>query len=223
MDTNQASINQASINQAPAGAPHAMDSADWNRRYAGMNFIWTVDANRFLISEMVGKTAGRALDLAAGEGRNAVWLAEQGWQVHAIDFSDVGIGKGRQLAQARQVQDRIEFEVADLRDYAIANQYDLVTLLYLQIPQHELVPILKRAARAVAPGGILLLIAHDLANLTQGYGGPQHPDVLYTADQVVAALDNELTIEKAWRVVRPVETEVGVKNALDCLVRAKRA
>lgn len=218
MDTNPGSINQAA-----AGAPPSMDSADWNRRYAGTDFIWTVDANRFLISEMVGKATGRALDLASGEGRNAVWLAEQGWQVHAVDFSDVGIFKGRQLAQARQVLERIEFEVADLRDYRIARQYDLVTLLYLQIPQHELVPILKRAACAVAPGGTLLVIGHDSANLTQGYGGPQHPEVLYTADQVVAALDAELTIEKAWRVARPVPTGTGVKSALDCLVRARRA
>ena len=94
--------------------------------------------------------------------------------------------------------------------------------MYLQIPQAELAPILARAARAVAPGGTFLLVAHDSANLEHGHGGPQHPDVLYTAAQVVAALGGELEIEKASRVERPVETDAGVKVAIDCLVRGRR-
>jgi SAM-dependent methyltransferase len=200
-----------------------MGQGDWNRRYAAKEFIWTVDANRFLAAEVANLPPGRALDLAAGEGRNAVWLAEQGWTVRAVDFSDVAIEKGKQLAAARNVADKVDFQVADLRSYEPeAQNFDLVALIYLQIPQAELVPIIARAARAVAPGGTFLLVAHDSANLEHGYGGPQHPDALYTAEQVVAALGGELEIEKASRVERPVETDAGVKVALDCLVRARR-
>lgn len=200
-----------------------MKREDWNRRYSEKDFVWTVDPNRFLTAEVQSLSPGSALDLAAGEGRNAVWLAEQGWTVRAVDFSDVGIEKGRRLAAARNVADKIDFVVADLRDYQFeTDRFDLVVLFYLQLPQNELSPIIERAARAVAPGGTFLLVAHDSANLTHGYGGPQDPDVLYTAEQVVAALRGELEIEKATTVDRPVQTDDGVKVAIDCLVRARR-
>lgn len=207
-----------------AGVPTTtMEREDWNLRYEGKEFLWTVEANRFVEAEVAQLAPGSALDLAAGEGRNAVWLAEQGWRVRAVDFSDVAIEKGKQLAAARNVTDRIDFEVEDLRGYEPeTRRYDLVVLLYLQLPQPQLVPILQRAARAVAPGGTLLVVGHDSANLTRGHGGPRHPDVLYTADQVVAALDGALEIEKAGAVDRPVETGDGPKVAIDCLVRAKR-
>ena len=201
----------------------AMNREDWNRRYAEKEFVWTVDANRFVTAEIGSMPPGRALDLAAGEGRNAVWLAEQSWTVKAIDFSDVAIEKGRQLAAARNVADRIDFVVADLNAYAFEDEsYDLVAIVYLQLPQSELVPIVQRAARSVAPGGTFLLVAHDSANLEHGYGGPQDPSVLYTADQVVAALGVGFEIEKAGPVDRPVETDEGIRIAIDCLVRAQR-
>ncbi|MFN7955553.1 MAG: class I SAM-dependent methyltransferase [bacterium] len=200
-----------------------MEREDWNSRYATQELIWTGKANRFLTAEAASLPHGRALDLAAGEGRNAVWLAEQGWTVRAVDFSDVAIEKGKQLAAARGVADKVDFQVADLRHFEPGvHAFDLVALIYLQIPQAELVPILVRAARAVAPGGTFLLVAHDSANRTHGYGGPQSPEVLYTAEQVVAALGDELVVEKAGTVERPVETDAGTKIAIDCLVRARR-
>ena len=202
----------------------ARERAMWNERYASKDFVWTVTANRFLVAEAADLKPGRALDLAAGEARNAVWLAEQGWTVLAVDFSDVGLEKGRQLAAARKVEERVAFAVADLRDYVPeAGAFDLVAIFYLQLPQAALRPILKRAAEAVAPGGTLLVVAHDSSNLANGHGGPQNPDMLYTADDVVAALDGVLEIEKAGPVDRVVETDAGPKTAIDCLVRAKRA
>jgi len=200
-----------------------MESADWNRRYAAKEFIWTVKANRFLVAEAASLLPGRALDLAAGEGRNAIWLAEQGWTVRAVDFSDVAIEKGKRLAAARKVADNVDFQIADLRGYeSEVHHFDLVIMMYLQIPRAERDPIFMRAARAVAPGGTFLLVAHDSANLVHGYGGPQHPDVLYTAEQVVDALGGEIEIEKATPVERLVETDDGTKVAIDCLVRGRR-
>jgi SAM-dependent methyltransferase len=200
-----------------------MEREDWNRRYAAKEFIWTVNANRFLVAEAANLLPGRALDLAAGEGRNAVWLAERGWAVRAIDFSDVAIEKGKRLAAARQVAAKIDFQIVDLRGYEPeVHHFDLVALMYLQIPRAEREPIFIQAARAVAPGGTFLLVAHDSANLLHGYGGPQQPDVLYTAEQVVNALGGELEIEKAAPVKRLVETDDGTKVAIDCLVRGKR-
>jgi len=195
----------------------------WNQRYAAKELIWTAEANRFVAEETASLTPGEALDLAAGEGRNAVWLAEQGWRVHAVDLSDVAIEKARQLAAGRNVADRIDFRAADLRDYAPEKDgFDLVMLIYLQIPQSELRPIIARAASAVAPGGTFLLVAHDSSNLEQGYGGPQNPEVLYAAEQVIPALEGQFDIERAGVAERPVKTDTGVKVALDCVVRARR-
>lgn len=213
----------SAISNTNGAVTRSMEREDWNQRYAAEGLIWTADANRFLKAEIANVPPGCALDLAAGEGRNAVWLAEQGWQVQAVDFSDVALEKGRRLAVARGVSVHIDFQEADLRNYEPeAQRFALVALIYLQIPQTELIPIITRAARAVAPGGTFLLVAHDSANLEHGYGGPRNPAVLYTAEQVVAALAGELTIEKASRVERPIETPDGLEVALDCLVRAKR-
>ena len=89
-----------------------MNSAHWDQRYAGRELVWTSEPNRFLVQEVDGLTPGRALDLATGEGRNAIWLAERGWQVTGVDFSKVGLDKARQLANARGVH--AEWILADL-------------------------------------------------------------------------------------------------------------
>jgi len=227
--TTAASIQPGSVQQehapriASGAVSRTMEREDWNQRYAAEELIWTAKANRFLMEETAGLAPGSALDLATGEGRNAVWLAEQGWLVRAVDFSDVAIAKARRLALVRNVHEAIDFREADLRTYELEfHRFDLVALIYLQIPQAELLPILLRAARAVAPGGTFLLVGHDSENLLNGYGGPQRADMLYTAEQVVAALGNELVIEKAVRVERLVATPNGIRVALDCLVRGKR-
>lgn len=168
-------------------------------------------------------TPGRALDLAAGECRNAVWLARQGWSVQAVDFAEQALQKGGRLAQSNGVAERNRLLAADLNDFIPTEQaFDLVTLIYLQLPWNELAPIIQRAARAVAPGGTLLLVAHHTLNLTQGYGGPRHAEVLYSAEQVVALLAAELLIERAEQLPRPVITADGTRHAIDCLVCAKR-
>jgi SAM-dependent methyltransferase len=200
-----------------------MDSEVWDRRYAGRELVWTSEANRFLVQEIDGMRSGRALDLACGEGRNAVWLAERGWTVTGVDFSKVGLEKARRLAEARGV--RGEWIVADLLGYRPeAKAFGLVIVFYLQVPASERTPILQTAATAIAPGGNFLLVAHDSRNLAEGYGGPQDPAVLYTAADVVRDLEGTgLRIERAECVERPVQTPEGERIALDALVRASRA
>jgi ubiquinone/menaquinone biosynthesis C-methylase UbiE len=75
-----------------------VDSQEWDRRYAAAELVWTAEPNRFAVAELQDLPPGRALDVAAGEGRNAVWLASRGWQVTAVDFSAAGLDKGRRLA-----------------------------------------------------------------------------------------------------------------------------
>lgn len=197
-----------------------MEREDWNRRYAARELIWTAQPNRFLVEEVSALSPGRALDLAAGEGRNAVWLAERGWQVVAADFSNVALDKGRELARARNVE--IDWQERDVRDWEPPRGFDLVVVLYLHLPWSALEGVLRRAARAVAPGGTFLLVGHDAANLERGHGGPPDPRVLYSADQVAAVVGQELSVLAAKTVERPVQTETGTEVALDCLVRAER-
>ena len=199
-----------------------MKREDWNQRYEGTELVWTIRPNRFLVAEVEGMKPGRALDLACGEGRHSIWLAGLDWDVRAVDFSDVAIAKGRELAERHAVQ--VEWEVADLNGYVPEPESaDLVIVFYLQLPAEERTPILRRAASAVAPGGTFLLVAHHSRNLEHGHGGPKSPDVLYSPEDVVADLDGSgLELERAESVERPVETPEGERVAIDALVRAQR-
>jgi SAM-dependent methyltransferase len=189
-----------------------MRREDWNRRYAETELVWSAGPNRFLAAEAADLPPGRALDLACGEGRNAIWLAERGWQVTAVDYSDVAVEKGRRRNAG------IDFRVADLLEWEPGEAaYDLVIVFYRQLHADELATVLGRAARAVAPGGTFLLVGHDLRNLAEGHGGPKDAAVLYTPEDIVASLGG-LEVERAETVERPVDGAV----ALDALVRARR-
>lgn len=201
-----------------------MDRNDWNARYGGTELVWTADPNRFLVAEVEGLPPGRALDLACGEGRNAVWLATRGWAVCGVDFSSAGLDKGRALAAAAGVE--VEWIEADVTTWRPSGPvFDLVVILYLQVPAAGRRAAAIAAVSGLAPGGTLLWVGHDLDNLVSGYGGPQHPEVLHTADDLVAdlhAADPGLVIERAGTVVRTVEKDDGRHEAIDTLVRAHR-
>lgn len=193
----------------------------WNRRWAGEERVHASTApSRFLVAEVADLGAGTALDLACGAGRNAVWLAQQGWRVTAVDFSGVALRMARSLAAERAVE--AEWIEADVVGWTPpARAYDLVCVFYLQLPAGERSIALAHAASAVRPGGTLLVVGHDLLNLTEGWGGPTQADVLFTPDDVVAEI-GDLRIEKALRVRRTVDDPGAAREAIDALVRATR-
>ncbi|MGA7910302.1 MAG: class I SAM-dependent methyltransferase [Candidatus Dormiibacterota bacterium] len=200
-----------------------MDREAWNHRYADAELVWSAEANRFLVQEVADLPPGRALDLGAGEGRNAIWLAERGWRVTAVDFSSIGLQKARRLAAARGVE--VTWIEADLRTYSPARgAFDLVALLYIHLPGEERRALVRRAGDAVAAGGTLLVIGHDRSNIEEGYGGPQDPTILFSPDDISEDLAGieELRVVRADRVMRPVMTDDGERNAIDALVRAER-
>ncbi|MBW3084020.1 tRNA 5-carboxymethoxyuridine methyltransferase [Austwickia sp. TVS 96-490-7B] len=209
-----------------------MDAHDWDERYAAGR-VWSVEPNRWVVSELSGVTPGRALDAACGEGRNALWLAEQGWQVDAVDYSQVALQRGRQVeaecrAAGQTDSSPISWIHADLTEEGtVAGHYDLVLAAYVQIEAFERTPLIRAAAATLAPGGTLLVVAHDTSNLTDGWGGPQDPAHLYTARDIASDVQDmissgALAVERADRVAREVDTEEGPRVAWDALFRAHR-
>ena len=199
-----------------------MDGAGWDERYAAADLMWSATPNAVVARETAALPVGRALDLASGEGRNAIWLAERGWRVTAVDFSAVATERARRLAAERlgPEADRVSAVTADLMTWQPEpGAADLVVLAYLQLVADERRHALRLAAYALAPGGTLLLVAHHSDNLTRGVGGPQDPAVLYAESDVVADLAGTgVLVDRAERV----ERAVGGAVALDVLVRAHR-
>ena len=165
---------------------------------------------------------GRALDLACGEGRNAIWLAKLGWVVTAVDYSAVAVDRARQLAAAQHVA--IEWIDADVTTYVpAAGAFQLVLIAYLQVPEASRRTVLAHAASALDAGGILFMVGHARLNLVEGVGGPRQPDVLWEPSEIrreVAALG--LSIQRVEHVRRPVETAEGTRDAIDTVLRAER-
>ena len=199
-----------------------MDSSEWNARYEATELVWTAGPNQTFAAEVGSLPPGNALDLAAGEGRNAIWLAEHGWKVTAVDFSDVALRKAEQRAEHAGVE--ITTVVSDVTEHTFpAEAFDLVAVIFLHLRGEQRRAVHRRAAAAVAPGGTMIVLGHDSTNIADGHGGPQDPAVLYTPDDVVADLDGTgLTVTKAERIERPVTTPEGEATAIDALVVARR-
>ena len=203
-----------------------MDAEAWDQRYAASELVWSREPNQFVAAELAELTPGTAVDLAAGEGRNAIWLASRGWSATAVDFSQVALDKGARLAGEAGIE--VTWVCADATTWQPAAPVDLVVIAYLQVPADDRRRAVRGAAGMLAPGGTLLLIAHDSTNLAEGTGGPQDPSVLMTADDVLDDLSGlEVEVLRAERVAREVSSsdEHGGeerRTAWDCLVRVVR-
>ncbi|MFH5208905.1 class I SAM-dependent methyltransferase [Antrihabitans sp. NCIMB 15449] len=197
-----------------------MDAKDWDDRYAQADLVWGAPPNSLVVQQVWPLQRGRALDLACGEGRNAIWLAVTGWRVTAVDFSRVALDKGATVAarSPRSVRERIEWVRADVTDAQFDSDYDLVLLVFLHLPADERAAVLTASIDALTPGGTLIVLGHDSDNITSGVGGPQDPAILFTPDDVVAELGTRADIRVAERRLR--ETPAG--DAIDALVVATK-
>ena len=194
----------------------------WDERYASMPSVWGAEPNRWVAEQLADLPPGTAVDLACGEGRNAVWLASRcGWRVYAVDFSPVALEKGRELERRNPPDVPITWLTSDVTEYLPPEPVDLVLICYLQLPATARRAAVRNAAESLAPGGTLLMIGHDSRNLIEGTGGPQDPSVLFTAGDIADDLSGiEMTIVRAGEVLRPVEG--AERPAIDALFRATR-
>jgi SAM-dependent methyltransferase len=188
-------------------------SEEWDERYAERQ-QWSAEPNVLIAELLAGLPPGDAVDLAAGEGRHALWLAGLGWRVTAVDFSDVGLARGRGQSGAGEVT----WVTADVTAWSAEPEtLDLVLVAYLHLPEAETTALLIRAVGWLRPGGRLLVLGHDIENVTAGVGGPQEPALLHSVDRFapVAAL---LDVDRLEQVQR--ETPAG--TALDTLMWGRR-
>ena len=176
----------------------------WDERHREGDFEGE-GPNPTLVLGVAGLLPGTALELAAGSGTNAVWLAGQGWRTTAVDWSPVGLANGHAKAQAAGVE--VEWLERDLFAWSPpVRSFDLVVIVYLHVPPDERAKIYSRAAAAVAPRGRLLVVGHDRLNATEGEGGPPDTVRLFTADEIaheLLAVDPMLVVERS-EIVRRV-------------------
>ncbi len=158
-------------------------------------------SDQILADQIEGLTPGRALDIGCGTGSNAIWLAKQGWQVTAVDHSEVAIDKGKRLAAQQGVD--VEFVLAAASTYQPQGHYDLITCFYIQMfPTHR-ATMLANMSKALAPGGTLLFVSHDKSGPPSGWSDEDLLS-LTTPEEIVAEL-GELQIEQAFALNHDAE------------------
>lgn len=176
----------------------ATDRESYDELYRSAPAVWSGRPNGPLVAEASGLAPGRALDAGSGEGGDALWLAERGWRVTAVDFSPVALERGAAAAAARGLADRVEWRHADLDSWTPPERaFDLVTAHYLHATWSDRDRMFRGLAAAVAPGGTLLVVGHQLPGGEEhghghegGHGHGRHePGALYTAEDVAAVLD----------------------------------
>jgi SAM-dependent methyltransferase len=168
------------------------EQPSWEERYASKPLIWSGNPNPQLVAEVTGLTPGRALDIGSGEGADVIWLAQQGWQVTGLDFSQVALERGAAHAEEAGVGAATEWRHADLRTWSPgAERWDLVTSQFMHQPYGGMVPITRTLADAVAPGGTLLVVGHHPGDVETGLrwsiGG-----ALFTPEDLAPALDADV-------------------------------
>ena len=176
----------------------------WEAHYAERERIWSGRVNAQFASVVADLPPGAALDLGCGEGGDAVWLAERGWRVTAVDISETAMQRAAALADERGVRERIEFERHDLSDSFPAGTYDLISAQFLHsLVRLERPEILRNAAKAVAPGGLLVIVDHAAAPPFSKKVPHDHP--FPSPEEVLAGLDlppaewDELRVERLDR------------------------
>lgn len=192
-----------------------MEPTDWDDRYRATDRLWSAEPNMFVEDRLADREPGAGLDLASGEGRNAIWLAARGWKITAVDFSAVAIERGRSHSAD------VDFVVADVLRWEPDRSFDLVLIAYLHVVLSDFEPLVRRAVTWLRPGGELFMVGHDRTNIDHGVGGPQYPEVLWDVDEILPWIDG-LDIVEAGVVEREVEIDNELALARDALIRARR-
>ena len=207
----------------------ALTADFWDEKYAASRRVWSGRPNQRLVEQVTALTPGRALDVGCGEGADTIWLAEQGWQVTAVDVSTVALERTAHHAVEQGVDDRLEIGEYDVmigEPPLEAGAFDLVTAFFLHVPPQDFDDVYRRVAAAVAPGGRLLVVAHHPDDVASGARQSHGPGLLFPPEQLLGVL--MLEGESGWEaeVVDAPSREQLVEGApatvRDTVVRLRR-
>jgi len=212
-----------------AAARSSPNEADWDHRYGGAQ-MWSGNPNGTLVAEVIGMTPGRALDVGAGEGGDAFWLAQQGWRVTANDISQRALDRVDAEAVRRGLHVECHHADANALDAFETAAFDLVSAQYASIPRTPDGRAVSNLLNAVAPGGTLLVVSHDLEPMKApmdalAHGSPFDPDAYVRTDDFLAALDglSAWGIEVHQKRPRPGGAASASHHVHDVVLRARRA
>lgn len=181
-----------------------MPSTFWNERYASSDLVYGESPNDFLAS-LVDRLprSGQALDIGAGEGRNALFLASKGLETLAVDQSEVGMQKAQRLATQRNLT--LRTQAADLREFdAPPGSHDVVTSIFVHLPSTLRAAVYQRIPQWLKPGGLFILEAYAPDQLARDTGGPKDPDMLASLETILAEFGGALKIEHSAALIRTV-------------------
>ena len=204
-----------------------MDPVFWNERYRSSDTIWSGNPNPQLVAEAAELVPGEALDIGCGEGADAIWLAERGWTVTAVDVSTVALERAAAHAAtvSADAAKRIRWQPADLRDWVPPPAaYDLVSAQFMQPPPEQRRLLHRNLAASVAPGGTLLVVGHHPSDLQTTVPRPPVPDLFFTAADVAAALDAEdwVVVVNEARARTTLDPDGQPATIHDAVLRAQR-
>jgi SAM-dependent methyltransferase len=204
-----------------------MDQAIWDERYRSSGALWSGNPNPHLVSEASDLSPGTALDVGCGEGADAIWLANRGWVVTAVDFSNTALERGaaRAVEEGAEVAERITWLYADLTAWAPkTGSFDLVSVQFMHLPKDQRDPLYRRLAESVTPGGTLLVVGHHPSDLQTTVPRPRSREFLFTSSDIAPLLDPDgwntiVSAERARQVTDPEGHSVTIH---DTVLRAAR-
>jgi len=198
-----------------------MDAEFWDGLYGSREQLFSGNPNGVLVAEATELTPGQALDVGCGEGGDALWLARRGWRVTALDISRTALE--RAAAAGADVAGRVAWSCAELSATPLpARSFDLVSVQYFPLPHEPEHRGLRRLLSAVAPGGTLLFVSHDLADLPAHQGDGPDPDDYYQPAEVAPLLGEDWTVLVDETRPRTVPGPEGTHHTHDTVLRAQR-
>jgi len=199
----------------------AENQAQWDERYAGLEKLWSGQPNGVLVSETRDLSPGRALDVGCGEGADALWLAEQGWDVTALDVSQVALDRAAREADQRGL--RVHWLHSGLVEAALPTaSFDLVSAQYPALPRTGDQRAEHALLNAVAPGGMLLIVHHPAPTTSEASAHGFNADDYVSPAGVAALLGDDWLLEVNETRPRHVAAGAGAHHTEDVIVRARR-
>ena len=201
------------------------DEQSFEERYRATDALWSGRPNGQLVAEVADLPPGSALDVGCGEGADAIWLAERGWHVTAVDFARTALERGRAHAETlgREVADRIRWVHGDVTADLPGEEFDLVSAQFMHLPPEPRRTLFARLADVVAPGGTLLVVGHDFSDVAAGAHRPPEPERFFTAAEVAESLDDQWEVLVVEARPRPAAVHEGHDMTVhDAVLRARR-